>query len=82
MDGLALDVDQGDTRETLVLGGEPQAEELAEERHRGPHSHKSLIVEGEDGQEEDGVRLKMQGLDSVMGEDGVEELRKRRTNPT
>src|SRR4051812_41729363 len=37
----------------------------------------SLVVVGEDRQEEDGVGVEMQGLQVVMAEDGKEELRER-----
>ena len=44
---------------------------MTEERHGGPHTHEGLAIEGEDGQEEDGVGLKMKGLDLIVVEDGV-----------
>ena len=65
----------------MVGGGKAQAEEVAEERHRGLHAHKGLAIECEDGQEENGIGLKVQGLDLVMGEDGVEEWRERWDQP-
>ena len=52
----------------------PEVEEVAEQRNIGRHPHKRLAVEGEDRQKEDGVGIKMKGVDLVMVEDGVEEI--------
>ena len=60
---------------------EPQAEVMAEEGHWGPHAHKGLVVEGEDGQEQDGVGLEMERLDLIVLDDGSEELQEVQDEP-
>ena len=51
----------------------PEVEEVAEQRNGGCHPHKRLAVEGEDRREEDGVGMKMEGVEPIMVEDGIEE---------
>ena len=47
---------------------------MAKQHHGRHHAQVRLAVVGEDGQEEDGVGMKMKGVDLVMAEDGVEEV--------
>ena len=48
---------------------------MAKQRHGRHHPHECLAVKGEDRQEEDGFGMKMEGMQLVMVEDGLEEIR-------
>ena len=54
---------------------------MAEQRNGGLHPHEGLAVEGEDGEEEDRVGLKVEGMNHVMREHGVEKLKEGRDEP-
>ena len=47
---------------------------MAQQRHGRHHSNVRLTVEGEDRQEKDGVGMKMEGVDLIVTEDGVEDV--------
>ena len=55
-----------------LVAAYPEVEEVAEQRNGGHHPHERLAVEGEDRQEKVGVGMKMEGVEPVMVEDGVE----------
>lgn len=54
---------------------------MVKEHHQGPQAHNGLVVESKYGQKEDGIGLKMEGVDPIVRKDGEEELRERRDQP-
>ena len=60
--------------ELLILGGAPEGVEAAEERHRGADADVGLAEVGEDGEDEDGIGMKMEQLDLVHLQDRQEEV--------
>ena len=54
---------------------------MAKQRHRRHHPHECLTIEGEDRQEKDGIGMKVEGVELVMSEDGVEKFREGGTSP-
>ena len=54
---------------------------MAKERHGWHNAQVRLAVEGKDQQEEDSVGMKIEGVEIIMAEDGVEEVRERGDQP-
>ena len=54
---------------------------MAEQHHGRHYPYERLAVEGKDRQEEDRVGMKMEGVEIIMAEDGVEEPEKGGTSP-
>ena len=76
-------MDRGEGYAAEVLGWIvwPHVEEVSEERNGGPHAHECLTIKGKYGLEENGVRVKMQGLNLVVVEDIGEEPGERWDEP-
>ena len=53
---------------------------MAQQRHGRHHPDVCLTVEGKNRQEKDGVGMKMEGMDLIVTEDGVEEVGEGGTN--
>ena len=54
---------------------------MAQQSHGQHHAQIRLAIVGEDGQEKDGVGMKMQRLQPEMAEDLIEEVREGRNQP-
>ena len=54
---------------------------MAKQRHGRHHPHECLAVKGKDRQEEDGAGMKMEGMEIIMAEDNIEEIRERGDYP-
>ena len=54
---------------------------MVKQGHGGGDAHHGLTDKGEDGKENDGLRIQMQRVDLVMREYGVEEIRERGIRP-
>ena len=55
---------------------------MAQQGHKWHHAQICLTIVGIDGQEKDGVGMKMQRMQPVVAKDLVEEVRKGGTSPT
>ena len=59
-----------------------EEEEVAQKSHGRHHAEVRFAVVGEDGQEKNGVGMKMQRVQPVVAKDLVEEVREGGTNPS